>query len=71
MVDLGSTTTTLTAGQSETMRLTLNPTGQSMLETRHTLTVKLIASSRGATGSTIRVSSQALHFKASTKQSKK
>ena len=70
-VDLGSTTATLTAGQRRTMHLTLSATGQTMLKTRHTLTVALTASSRGAAGSEIRVSRQVLHFKTSTKKSQK
>jgi hypothetical protein len=49
VVVLGTTTVTLTAGQSKTVRITLNGTGKQLLAKHHSLKVKLAITGSGKT----------------------
>ena len=61
VVTVGSANVTLTAGQTETVRISLNGTGRHLLAGHRTLKVKLVVSQRVA-GGTKTVSTQTLTF---------
>jgi hypothetical protein len=59
-VGVGSTTVTLSAGQTRIVRVSLNGTGKHLLATRHGLSAKLVVSQAPSTT----VSTQTVRFKA-------
>jgi hypothetical protein len=63
IVAIGTATTTLAAGQTQTINVTLNATGQSLLKAHHTLKVALSAH----LGTSV-ISNQTLTFTQPTKK---
>jgi hypothetical protein len=62
-VGVGTTHVTLSAGTTETVRVSLNRTGRNLLATRHTLKVKLVVTEALGNGQSATVSQQTVTFK--------
>ncbi|MGA2165488.1 MAG: hypothetical protein ABSH36_13600 [Solirubrobacteraceae bacterium] len=62
-VTIGHASVTLSGGQSKTVSVTLNGTGQALLKREHKLHVKLILT-QTSTGKTVSVQGQTLSFTA-------
>jgi len=71
LVVVGTASVTLTAGQSRTVRITLNGTGKRLLEKRRTLKVTLRVTQALSTGQIKAISAQKLTFKAAKRHPKR
>ena len=60
---VGSAHVTLTAGGSETVRISLNSAGKNLLASRHILPVRLKVAESLGNGSSVTVSTQTVTFK--------
>jgi hypothetical protein len=63
VVGVGSAHVTLTAGGSETVRISLNSAGKNLLASRHILPVRLKVAESLGNGSSVTVSTQTVTFK--------
>jgi hypothetical protein len=63
VIGVGSAALTLTAGNAETVRISLNGTGRNLLAARHVLKVKLVATEALGNGQSATVSTQTVTFK--------
>ena len=63
MVGVGSAAVTLTAGNAQTVRISLNGQGRKLLASRHVLKVKLVVTEALGNGQSATVSTQTVTFK--------
>jgi hypothetical protein len=63
VVGVGSASVTLTAGGSETVRVSLNRAGRNLLATRHSLKAKMTVTESLGNGTSVTVSTQTVTFK--------
>jgi hypothetical protein len=63
VLSVGTASVTLSAGSTETVRVSLNRAGRNLLAARHVLKVKLVATEALGNGQSVRVSTQTVTFK--------
>jgi hypothetical protein len=63
LVRIGATSVTLTAGQTATVRISLNPAGRHLLATRHTLKAKLVVDEATGIGTSPTAATRTVTFK--------
>ena len=71
LVVVGTASVTLTAGQSRTVRITLNGTGKRLLQKRHSLKATLRVTQTLSTRQVKAISTQTLNFKAAKRHPKR
>ncbi len=62
VVSVGAASVTLSAGSTETVRISLNRAGRNLLASRHVLKVKLVVNEALGNGQSVRVSTQTVTF---------
>ena len=63
VIGVGSAAVTLTAGNAQTVRISLNGQGRKLLASRHVLKVKLVVTEALGNGQSATVSNQTVTFK--------
>ena len=66
VVGVGAASVTLSAGSTETVRISLNRAGRNLLAARHVLKVKLVVTEALGNGQSVTVSTQTVTFKSLT-----